>query len=727
MPGKIPRQLAPLMLTAIISTPLHAGERSTALEEVVVTAQKREESLQTTPVAVSVIDRRQIEMQQITGMSSISGAVPSLEGQPWGNTQNTWIAAIRGNGPIDAASATRDGAVGVYVDGIYLARPQALALEMTDLERIEVLRGPQGSLFGRNATAGAVNFIARKPVLGKFGLEQTIGVGNFDSRTITSRANIPMTDTVSIKLDYGLRKHDGWVKNTAPHENDFGDRNDKGGHIALRFQPTDDLDIGFVFDKSKASSTMLYYQVYEDHGDFFGNERDRDSKSRSPVVPLDPTVTHQEGYALTADWSLSPNLSAKAIVGCRELNEHTGGNYAGTLYYNGFISNVDTLQHQCSEELAFQGKEETLDWIVGLYNFGEGVHQNTQNRFSLDQFGILTGVPGTIIDPPTTTDLFTAEPVLPKFVKADSESQAVYGQLTYTPPTDSRLHLTLGGRYTKDKKSGSRFQSVYQEFDLNEHSTDGTFTVAYDLANEVSVYGKWASAYRAGGVNPGSVTLTPYDSEKVKSIELGLKSELLARRARVNVAAFRTFYDHMQIDVEDPLSITLTQTINAENTVRIEGMEFEGQFVPFEGFVVGLSYTYLHGFMPIQPNTLENNAPTQFQLTQTPRHAGAATFDYSFKPWSFGTLGAHLDITSTDRYAHIPQDTRMDAYILINASLSLSDIPLGADHGTLQATLWVKNLRDEEYVILAYPNPPADVIQQFGAPRTYGLNIIYRY
>lgn len=720
------RSLA-IIIAQLLIPAVHASDRNPSLEEVVVTAQKREQSLQKIPVAVSVLDRKQLREQAISGMNSIQGAIPSLEGQPWGNTQNTWIAAIRGNGPIDAASATRDGAVGVYIDGIYLARPQALSLEMADLERIEVLRGPQGSLFGRNTTAGAVNFISEKPTIGAFEFEQTIGFGNYDTHTGTTHANLPLTENLSAKIDYAFRKHDGWVDNTAAHEHDFGERNDEGGRIGIRYQPTESVDINVALDKSRASSTMLYYQVYRDNGGLFGNERDRASKSRRPVIPLDPTVTRQQGYTATIDWSASPGLSAKAILGCRELKEHTGGNYAGTLYFNGFISNVDTDQHQCSVEFALQGRTDSIDWIAGLYNFGEGVHQNTQNRFSLDQFGILTGIPWSPIIPPTTINLFTGQPMPPKFVQADSESNAIYGQLTYTPGLDNRLHVTLGGRYTRDRKTGSRIETSFQKFDISEHSMDGTATLAYDIAQDISVYGKWASAYRAGGVNPGSITLTPYDSERVKSIELGAKSEFLEKRARVNIAAFRTFYDHMQIDVEDPLLITLTQTINAENTVRIEGVEFEGTFTPIDGLVIGLSYTYLNGYMPVQPNTLEANKPTQFQLTQTPRHAGAATLDYTFSPWRFGTLGAHVDVTSTDHYAHIPQDTRTDAYTLINARISLSDIPLGSRYGKLRASAWVKNLLDEEYIVLAYPNPPVDVVQQFGAPRTYGLELTYNF
>ncbi len=220
--------------------------------------------------------------------------------------------------------------------------------------------------------------------------------------------------------------------------------------------------------------------------------------------------------------------------------------------------------------------------------------------------------------------------------------------------------------------------------------------------------------------------MTPINSI---NFEIGLKSEFWGGRARLNVAVFNTDYEDMQLDFTDPNIITLVETLNADKTAEVDGAEVDLTVSPVVGLVVGLSYTYLDGDMPLQPNPL-GGPLRKFFVPLAPQHAGAMTLDYRFKPWHLGTLMAHIDMTSTDHYYYLPfGEQRTDAYTLFNARLTLVDIKLGQNAGTLKASIWGKNLTDEEYIVDAFPvgNPPVSVGQAFGDPRTLGVDVTYNF
>ena len=164
--------------------------------------------------------------------------------------------------------------------------------------------------------------------------------------------------------------------------------------------------------------------------------------------------------------------------------------------------------------------------------------------------------------------------------------------------------------------------------------------------------------------------------------------------------------------------------------VEVSGFEFDLTVTPVLGLLIGLSYSYLDGDMPPQPNPLDSGALKQFVVPLAPQHAGALTVDYSFKPQSYGVFALHLDITSTDHYSFVPfGEQRTDAYSLVNARAELSEIDLGQGNGQLKASLWAKNVLDEEYIIYAFPvgEPAVSIGQAFGDPRTMGIELTYQF
>ena len=724
--------LLSFIISLILSMQVSAeNPRKYTLDEVTITAQKRSESLQQAPIAISVLSAEQLDQQAITSLGGLlGGAIPSLRVIPLGSTPTNLVIGIRGNVASDVSEVTRDGSVGVYIDGVYLARSHSVNLDIADLERIEVLRGPQGTLFGRNSIGGAVSLVTKKPT-GEWGAEQLVSMGRFNELRSLTRVDLPEMAGIKAKFDYLHYERDGWVNNTAPDEADYNQSRKDGGRLSLSWQASEALNLDYSYDQSKVEMTQKYMQFYKDNIGVFGEERERASETRLPVTPLQPTVVEQEGHAATLTWSVSEQLTVKSISSYRTIDEDSYSNYAGILYFNGLLDLYTLDQHQFSQELQLIGASDQVEWVAGLYYLEEDANKVLQDSFSLDIFGSF-GDPLSSIDPPTTFDALGINDFLPpRIVDTQARSQAIYGQITWIPNLlDNKLHITLGGRYTEDKRDATRFETGLSVSEQKYDHFDSSIVVDYNWMDNLSTYLKWGSAYKAGGVNTRSASFVAFDEEVAKTWELGLKSEFWQRRARVNMALFTTDYEDMQLDFSDPVIPTLVETINAAEVVEVSGAELDITVAPLLGLLVGFSYTYLDGDMPLQPNPLDSGALKQFFVPLAPQHAGALTLDYSFAPQSYGILALHMDITSTDHYSYGPfGEQRTDAYSLLNVRVELSDIYLGTGNGQLKASLWAKNLLDKEYIIYAFPvgEPAVSIGQAFGDPRTMGVDITYQF
>lgn len=730
------RKLSFLVASYLIAIPGAQSEPTGMLREIIVSAQKREQSLQETPIAISVLDQIQLETQGITGLTDLeAGAVPSLRIQPIGNTPSTLLITIRGNGPLDVVQITREASIAIHLDGIYLGRSQGLASEHADLERVEVLQGPQGTLFGRNATSGSINLVSKGPT-GEWGFKQKLSTGNFDANRSITRINFQEFAGFSTKLDYMRSTRDGWVKNAAPDQADYNAYDKEGARLSVDWQGNN-LVAEYRADYSDVDFVQNYFQLTKDNIGYIGVEDGRQSATRFPISPLEPTNTCQKLHALTMTWQPHETLKVKSLSSYRELDEHTNNNYGGALYYNGLMAESMILQHQISEEIQLIGTMPRLDWVAGAFYYREKANETLLNIFTLDSFGYITKTPNTPITP---TDIYTKEVkgkgivsnrIPPRYVEALTKSMAIYGQASWAPSVlKDRLEITVGARYTEDQRSGNRTQNGFYAFDITTNNVDPTITLNYHWADRLSTYLKWSTAYKAGGANSRATNFSTYSPEEVSTFEMGLKSEFWHQRIRLNGAIFATDYVDMQIDVSDPHDISLAETINGAHKVQVDGAEVALDIAPVAGLALGISYTYLDGNMPAQPDPHAGGATTQFQLPQTPKHAGALTVDYDFAPWPFGSLSLHANATSTDHYAYTAiGGFVLDSYTLINARITLEDISLGTDYGSLKLALWSKNITDEEYVIFAFPlgNPPKAISQIFGTPRTIGLDLTYEF
>ncbi|MBP6050269.1 MAG: TonB-dependent receptor, partial [Pseudomonadales bacterium] len=434
-----------------------SGSAAGALEVIVVTAQKREEGLQGIPVAVSAFSSSALEAIGATDFTAIGEYVPNLNIMPQSGTNGTAIT-LRGIGSAEPSAAI-DPKVGLYVDGVYVARNTATVFEL-DLERIEVLRGPQGTLWGKNTTGGSINVITTKPT-GELGLKQELGFGEygrFRSKTVLdlNPSELGELGSVNLKFSYLKTMSDGWANRVndrvaGPH--DLGEVDSDSLRFASAWNLNEDIVIDYAFDHINRNGTsrqdQLLYAPPSMGADRYASRRKRLERFSLDTAGRDEITI--DAHTLVATWDLG-DVTLKSITGYRDSNlqydpdlDGTPVEFTARLLSTGAMStgglyNVYGTRddEQFSQELQAVGTtlDGRLDYVAGLYYFDEEGTESTIGSLYYDALA-----PFVFFN--DTSKTFTI----------DNKSMAVYGQATYTLPVlDDRLRVTLGGRYTDDDK-----------------------------------------------------------------------------------------------------------------------------------------------------------------------------------------------------------------------------------------------------------------------------------
>jgi iron complex outermembrane receptor protein len=757
-----------------------------ALEEVIVSAQKKTESLQDTPISITALSAQQLETYGINNVADLSGKVPSLTIDPFPLNPSSLRLFIRGVGLTDT-QMTQDPPVGVYLDGVYIARSTGLALDVADLERIEVLRGPQGTLYGRNTTAGAINLITRRPNTEELEFTSKVGVSDRDGHTYKAILNVPVFDDAAFKLAWLDTAVDGFVENTGPGGN-FGDSNNDGYRLDMRWDITDKISVDYAYDESKLGYyTYTYQPVLPNGGGIFGpNLADRINYSDNRLDKLETTApllkshSRAAGHAFHVTWQAMTNMDVRYIFADRKLrdkNYFDMGGGAGLPDYrldNGAYTSgdgtvytpknlIDIKQDQSSHELQFLGTlfDSRIDYVAGAYYFEE----NGSERKMPGGVGHLLTAPQSIVETPTTktTDLLVALGGYDNPIKNDA--WAVYSRFTWTPPVmDDRLHLTLGGRYSEDTRKASKnqqnqliFESRIEDLSTGEitytpavvlpqtqinvnaedsfHDDSYEFIAEYDWFDDVNVFAKWVEGYKSGGFNtrdPDPERFAEgFQPEKIESMELGIKSEWFDRQVRLNATAFWSDYKDIQVNFLLPNSISDTQVVNA-GKAEMRGVEAELTWLVSQSLVFGLNYAYLDADMVkvIDPQT-GADVTDDFQFFSAPSNSFAASLDYTYPAFSWANLDANLTYNYTSARAGSSltssgDKTKLDSYGVLSARLALSSIKVFS--GEVSVAAWAHNMLDEDYNISAVDNQPSSSrAVLWGEPRSYGLDIVYRY
>lgn len=722
------------------------NQRAATLEEVIVTAQKREESLQDVPIAVSAMDSEAIENFNISDAKDLGLVSPSLSTPSFPTSSNNLAFFIRGVGNADSNILTRDNSVGLYIDGVYMGRTTGLLADLVDLDRIEILRGPQGTLYGRNTTAGAVNFVSAKPT-GEFSLKEEVSLGNYDywrSRTIL---NLPEVNGFKTKLAVVASDRDGWVENSGPNEmpgvdyEDYYQSSQMGARLQIAWDVSDQLTVDYAYDYTDMETTPPYYQYGADvipGTNLAKSYSKRLEQTKSPITgddfafPQTLSDTIAEGHSLTITYDINDQLTFKSITGNRYFNSDQDANFGQvfldfstpTFFALDYTTHVLVENDQFTQEFQLLGTTDQLHYVVGLFYLDEDGEYTENQTQTLDPLG---------------APFFIDQGIFK--VDSEVESVAVYGQATWS--ATSQLDLTLGLRYTEDKRSAERviLSDAYtipaipypNPFNTGKNSDDlenldYSLTLDYAWTDNISTYAKFATGFRSGGASPrGTDFSVSFGEETLETWELGLKSQLLDNRARLNMAVFRSNYDDVIIDFTDAGNPGKVTGLNA-GEAQIDGFEFELLVMPIANLQLGVNYTYLNAEITkvkTPPPGLSLTPGNNFEFQWAPENAYSISADYYFDPLSVGDLSVHLDYAwQGEQFASANTDAGKvitDDFGQANARISLDRIPLCND--SLKVALWVKNLTDSEemnynLVGLGYA---------YQEPRRYGVDVSYTF
>jgi len=719
---------------AAATTP--SDDNAPRVDDIIVTAQKRSENLQDVPVAVSAVTGKTLENKRILDLVDLSNATPGLQIKSDDNGANPRIF-IRGVGVNDFNPATAS-AVGIYADGVYVGSPLAQRFAFFDLQQAEVLRGPQGTLYGRNTTGGAVNVTSRKPgndVEADFLAEY----GRFNSLNLQGGVSLPLVkDLLSVRVAGIYQRDDGYSVNRLT-----GNRGNNADRWAVRgsvhFTPSSAItdDLAVTAGKSRGGSIWAYNRtLFPVSPDIAGPDG-----LCAPAYYGTANCTNVLGYAnasknlyegdysfegkdkvnlFTVANTLTINLGSADIVSVtgyqhakRNDQEETDANPLAVITAS-YIARQNTF----SQELRLQSSgKPALRYVFGLYY----AHDDLTNNSAYDVLAILPA------DPAAGIGRF----VWPLAQKTDS--YAAFGQLDYD--LTSRLTATVGLRYSADHKDFHYFSgetntgTSFFTFDGSKtfDSVSGKFGLQYRFTPDVNAYASYSRGTKSGGFFSGQTgniaDIGPYKDETVNAYEAGLKTELLRHTLRANLAAFYYDYQNLQVYTTVIDGFITRQLFTNASAARMYGGELELEATPARGLTISMNAAYLNAtyrnFVSAGADYSGNTLPS------APKISVQTAVDYT-QPVSFGAIVANVSASYRSKVFFDTANTPRlsdQARVYVDGRLGVQLV-----RNKLEIGVWGKNIFGETNIsdITPIASLGFDVVS-VGPPRTYGLYLRAHY
>jgi iron complex outermembrane receptor protein len=690
------------------------NDGSFSLQEIIVTAEKREQSIQDVPAAISALNAQEIWVRGIQDVQDLQFQTPNFQA---GNTVGVTQIAIRGVG-MNLIDVTTQPGVAVYVDGIYQARTASAGLDQIDLQRIEVLRGAQGTLYGRNATGGAVNFITASPS-DQFEAQVLAGYENFDEYHVQGLLNAPINDKLRVRLVFDENdQQDGFVKNVIPGSPDVADQKTLSARLKIAADLSDSASLDLAVDGSHGSGAR----------DYLASETVTGSVAYGALQTSANRPSTSDLNTWTASAAFNWNLGS---VKFKSLTGYASYQYDNA--YDGDGTNLDifaiTDQYRSktfTQEFDLSGAGAGFDWLFGLFYMHDNLDLGEQFLFP-SGFATL---------PPNAFLAISATP---------------YETTSYAAFVDGDYHLTdhlkllVGARYSKESQTvtetnafglqeGATSIPLFAECaDLTTKLDFDSFTprggLQYDFNAEKNAFFTVSRGFKAGGVNESACADNTYDPETITDYELGYRSRWLNNRLTFNATAF--YYDYKDFQVQQIVGFS-SDIINAPSAT-IRGAEFEGVWAPDQHWAVNanvstLDSRYGAGFSNI--DALNRAAGDQnldgHYLNRAPKVSGNLGLQYRTATLPFGRLTARADFYATDKYYfrefNTPGDTQ-DGYSILNLSMLWE-----SGNGRYSARLFANNATDTHYLTTMFANENLATRQfTWGAPAQYGIEFKARF
>lgn len=721
-----------LALVTMASVAL-GNDSENGLEEIVVTATKRAESIQEIPIAVTSLSSATIETGIVDDIAEASRLVPNLKLNHGRDSASQAAIHVRGVGQSDEHG---DPGVGIYVDGVYMARSYGSLLGLLDLERVEVLRGPQGTLYGRNTIGGAINLVTRKPD-GDQELKVDLGYGSFDAVFVRASGQTELIEDKAFSRASVVYQNDsGYTKNLANGEK-LNNRSSIAFRLANRLLVSDRFEINATFDliddESNAPASFISavdpnngtYQFLESTlgpiGDYLIGGPAGVSVDRRPRrVNLDSSNDQDlEAWGGTVSSRISFDaVEFLSITAYREIDNQINSDIDGTPSL--ILDQRSTFSNsQFSQEFQFSGVG--LDgrgkWVAGLYYFDEE-----------------QALPIAVEIIPDLAPLLGANIGFVRNVERTAESWAAFGSVDYDL-TDA-LMLTVGARYTEEKKTLMALRQTFSgDVTFSEPGTSDTFSsfspkvsLSYSFSDQSLGYASYSKGFKSGGYNSRAASggqTQSFEPEELNSFELGFKSRFAEDRVQLNVAAFYSDYSDIQQQIfttDSTGSIVSTVTNAAEATVK--GLEVELVASPTANLLVNASIGLIDSeFDEFEDVLLGDLSGRKFQDTpEFSLHVGA---EYTFQLPDGYSLRLATDYSYQSKVYYDPLNAEQIAengYSLLNARVAL----LSSD-GKYEVSVFAKNLTDELYKTSGVNLLGADDfgygLNYYGQPRVWGIRL----
>ncbi len=785
---KLPSFRSALLGTAAVAVgTVGAAEMAQAqLDEIVVTATKRERSLQDIPVSISAFSAEALELAGVTNLDSLQTSVPGFSVQTAQSSGQNTSLRLRGVGTT-GNNLGFEGAVGIFIDGVYRSRAGASLGDFPDVERIEILRGPQGTLFGKNTTAGAISIITKKPVLDEYEAELRATFGNFDRTQVRGIVNFPIFDgklAGRISADYSRRDGFGTDINNANDDiNDLDRYNIRG---QLLWTPTPDIEVRVIGNYFAANESCCGAVQFNDNTPFINTANtgvldgalvgsapftntasQRDSLFSTNDFPVSERQEDRNGQ-IDVTWQLTDNIELFNTVSYQRYD--IGGtndvDFTGLDYFNVPFSaqqvELFTEEIRLSGELNDLPLIQSVNWLFGGYYSSENLGTQARLEFGQD---------ASVIGPAVVTATFG-----PGVATTPGDAQyEVFGQNTKTRALFGHLDIDLldwlnlsgGARFTtEDKEGGAIFTTQTAAinpfitegalpFNANADSDEwiGAVAVTVNFTDEISAYASFAHGYKSGGLNfdqlggqagfapfsdgallaaglnmnpalaAGFTTDPTFPEELNNTYEVGVKTQFWDNRATLNVTGFHSVFSNFQVLQFTGFSFTILTAPEATTT----GIETELNVSPIDGLNLSASYTYADAEYSA-PFNLDANTPLgDSRLTNAPLHSAGMRATYRRPIPNTGLVGlihGEWAYNSSTNTSTGLQSTRIqNGYSLYNARVGVN-----TDDDKYGFQLWCRNCGNEQYRNIIFSG-----LVDFGdfayitPPREWGVTLSAKY
>ncbi len=745
---------ASLCTVAAVAADAVADTGSVTLDEVVVTATKRSENLQNVPLSVSVVSQAALQSENLSNTSDLKRLVPGLQFNPASTAGNNTFS-MRGV-YTSANGYGLEQSVGVAVDGIPIARPVGAVADLVDIQRVEALKGPQGMLFGKNASAGLLNIVTNLPELGKTETILRASFGSLNDRQYTGTVNLPVTDDSAIRLSAWKFSHDGPIHEVNTGQ-DMGDQNSGGARFKLRWKPTDALDVNFTGewtshdengpaytlrafapDKFTAANAGAAIEAWElAHGTVPSAENHTARGLDLPYYDKGNTGA----YTGQADYSIGEG-TITTLVSYRDIkNDNPFDPYPTDNPYNQQTKNQDTVHYdQLTEEIHYTSPAaERFRYVVGVFNFRLKLHED---------FGIGFNLPVPV------NDDFEAS--------LKNENYAGFGEATFD--ITSKLHFIAGIRQSTDRISesmnrsflnpvppasfltapGASFGPYATSVGTSYNDTSWRTGLQYQFTPDAMLYATASRGYKGPGVAFGVSTTAAslalanngiVKPEIVHAYEVGFKSQWFDRRVTANLAVFNEIFDNFQTSVRVPGPGLVFVTQNARQ-LTTSGVDLDASWLVTPEFSVTGSVNYdnarytdfknsscfsgetvaqgcIGGVQNLDGKALLNAPKTTSNLTARYEHPLSST-------WR-GFIQANDAYRSKVQFNQDDPAAAQGGYNLVNLTLGVD-----SDDGRWNVSVYANNVLDKHYVDYIISNASGAFYTNrisYGDLQTFGIAV----